>query len=286
MNTLNEAKIRKFRKIKSFSKNTKKTPKKKIGIIEQIKKEQYEKRQQIIYNTFNNRNKIILTNNCVSPYINLRNQNCSKNSVANIDYNNMFRYDPGMIPININMNMNIMHDENNTKKIKGNNNKKDEIDNIKLNHNMQKEKEFFIILRKKYLDFLIKEYGNDDIPENKEKEKMDNIFLESLIKNEVPIENLNLIKCSSDMKNFIKQSLENFKLQQIKEKVKINESNFLYLKTNNNEKMQLDYDEDIKDKSNILEPIELDKSNNYNLNFRKSFVESLSGIKNDNISNK
>ena len=131
---------------------------------------------------------------------------------------------------------------------------------------------------------MIKEYGNEDIQENKEKEKMDNTFLERLIKNEVPIENINLLKCSSDMKNFIRQSLENFKLQQIKEKVKINKSNFLYLKTNNNEKMQLDYDEDIKDKSNILEPIELDKSNNYNLNFRKSFVESLSGIKNENIS--
>ena len=85
------------------------------------------------------------------------------------------------------------------------------------------------------------------------------------------------------MKNFIGESLENFKLQQIKEKMpKINDSNFLYLNTNNNEKMQLEYDDDIKDKSNILEPIELDKSNNYNLNFRKSFVESLSGIKSEN----
>ena len=63
---------------------------------------------------------------------------------------------------------------------------------------------------------------------------------------------------------------------------KINDSNFLYLNTNNNEKIQLDLEDDIKDKSNILEPIELDKSNNYNLNFRKSFIESLSGIKNEN----
>ena len=84
------------------------------------------------------------------------------------------------------------------------------------------------------------------------------------------------------MKNFIGESLENFKLQQIKEKMnKINDSNLLYLHTNN-DKMQLEYDDDIKDKSNILEPIELDKSNNYNLNFRKSFIESLSGIKNEN----
>ena len=114
---------------------------------------------------------------------------------------------------------------------------------------------------------------------------MDNIFLKGLINNEVPIENinLNLLKCSSDMKNFIGESLEKFKLKQIKEKIpKITDSNLLYLNTNNNEKMQLDYEDDIKDKSNILEPIELDKSNNYNLYFRKSFVESLSGIKNEN----
>ena len=275
-------------KNKSYGKQNSKKLKKKIGIIEQIKKEQYEKKQQIIYNTFNNRNKIILTNNNVSPYINLKPQNYSKNSIANIGYNNMFHYEPGLIPININMNMNIMHDENHIKTNNENNNfnkSKEEISNIKLNHTIQKDKESFIILRKKYLDFLIKVYGNDNIPNNKEKEKMDDKFLKGLINNEIPIENinLNLMKCSSDMKNFIGESLENFKLQQIKEKIpKINDNNLLYLNTNNNEKMQLDYDEDIKDKSNILEPIELDKSNNYNLYFRKSFVESLSGIKNEN----
>ena len=268
--------IKTMNRNKSYGKQSNKKLKKKIGIIEQIKKEQYEKKQQIIYNTFNNRNKIILTNNNVAPYINIKPQKYSKNSIANIGYNNTFHYDPGMIPININMNMNIMHDENNK------NNKTSK--NI-INNNKEKDKESFIILRKKYLDFLIKVYGNENIPNNKDNEKMDNTFLKGLINNEVPIENinLNLLKCSSDMKNFIGESLENFKLQQIKEKIpKISENNFLYLNTNNNEKMQLDYDDDIKDKSNILEPIELDKSNNYNLNFRKSFVESLSGIKNEN----
>ena len=254
--------IKKNYRNKSHNKQINQKTKKKIGIIEQIKKEQYEKKKQIIYNTFNNRNKIILTNNNDNPYINLKQQKISKNSVANIGYN------PNMIPININMNMNILHDENN----KNNN----------ININKEKDKESFIILRKKYLDFLIKIYGNENIP--RKNEKIDNIFLEGLINNEVPIENinLNLLKCSNDMKNFIGESLENFKLQQIKEKMnKINDENFLYLNTNN-EKMQLEYDDDIKDKSNILEPIELDKSNNYNLNFRKSFVESISGIKNEN----
>ena len=254
--------IKKNYRNKSHNKQINQKTKKKIGIIEQIKKEQYEKKKQIIYNTFNNRNKIILTNNNDNPYINLKQQKISKNSVANIGYN------PNMIPININMNMNILHDENN----KNNN----------ININKEKDKESFMILRKKYLDFLIKIYGNENIP--RKNEKIDNIFLEGLINNEVPIENinLNLLKCSNDMKNFIGESLENYKLQQIKEKMnKINDENFLYLNTNN-EKMQLEYDDDIKDKSNILEPIELDKSNNYNLNFRKSFVESISGIKNEN----
>ena len=283
-NIIRGIQIKKMNRTKSYGKQINPKQKKKIGIIEQIKKEQYEKRKQIIYNTFNNRNKTISTNNNLTNYINIKSQKPSKNSVANIGYNNMFHYDQGMIPININMNMNIMHNENSDKNNNNINNKK-EVINIKLNHNKEKEKDkdSFIILRKKYLNFLIKTYGNDNnILLSKEKEKMDNIFLEELVNNEVPIENinLNLLKCSIDMKNFIRESLENFKLQQIKEKIdKINDSNFLYLNTNNNEKMQLDYDDDIKDKSNILEPIELDKSNNYILNFRKSFVESLSGIK-------
>ena len=275
-NIIRGIQIKKMNRNKSHGKQSNQKQKKKLGIIEQIKKEQYEKRQQIIYNTFNSKNKIILTNNNVTSFMNLKQKKLSKNSIANIGYSNMFHYDQGMIPININMNMNILHDENNK------NNKTSK--NI-INNNKEKDKESFIILRKKYLDFLIKIYGNDNIPRNNENEKIDNTFLEGLINNEVPIENinLNLLKCSNDMKNFIGESLENFKLQQIKEKMnKINDGNLLYLNTNNNEKMQLEYDDDIKDKSNILEPIELDKSNNYNLNFRKSFVESISGIKNEN----
>ena len=51
----------------------------------------------------------------------------------------MFHYDQGMIPININMNMNILHDENN----KINNSAKNTI-----NNNKEKNNESFIILRK------------------------------------------------------------------------------------------------------------------------------------------
>ena len=311
--------------IRNKSYNNKKQKKKTIGLIEQIKKEQYEKKiqnqNQIIYNTYNSKNKIFLTNNNISskPYINLKPQKNSKNSIANIGYNNMIRYEPGMIPININMNMNIMHDENNNLNSKKNNinfkqRYKNDIINIKLNKNnnnkvsendkeKEKENESFIILRKKYLNFLLKKYGNDNINDIKKGKNskndidIDNNFLKKLINNEIPIENFNLnelnLNCSNDMKSFINESLENFKLQQLKEKMnKINDSNFLYLNTNNNDKsidiknnnnmngfIRLDYDDEIKDKSNILEPIELDKSN-FNLNFRKSFVESISGIKN------
>ena len=77
-------------------------------------------------------------------------------------------------------NMNILHDENN----KVNNSAKNTI-----NNNKEKNNESFIILRKKYLDFLIKIYGNENIPLNNE--KIDNTFLEGLINNEVPIENIN-----------------------------------------------------------------------------------------------
>ena len=82
-------------------------------------------------------------------------------------------------------------------------------------------------------------------------------------------------------------------MQQLKEKIaKVNDTKNNIL--NNTEKInenknnnlngliQLDYEDENKDKSNILEPIELDKSN-FNLDFRKSFIESLSGIRNDNI---
>ena len=319
--------------------------KKKTGIIEQVKKEQSEKKNNLMHNTFNNRNKNLIKNG--NPYSNCKTQPYSKNSIAKIDYNNIYQYDLSIN--NINMNNNIMNEQNDFihhKKSKSVNinkclscspKKKYEdfekyncgqlennnffiYDNNNINNNnfiinknnKYNEEEFqkimniknkteqentsFILLRQKYLEFLIKIYGNNNIPLNKENEELDNIFLKGLVKNEVPIENinLNLLKCSNDMKNFICQSLENFKLQQLKEKIaNMNNNKALYLNNNNdnnhlnksnnlNGLIQLDYEDENKDKSNILEPIELEKSN-FNINFRKSFIESLSGIKNDNI---
>ena len=340
-------------KNRSYGKDTHKKHKKKTGIIEQIKKEQSEKKNNGMFSTFNKRNKNIIIPNTGTPSSNIK--KISKNSITKIDYyNNLYKYDSSSIPNNINpgdnQNMNIHHNKsksvgiNNINKCLSCSPKKQRDDFLKYKLNQQEKNEFYInknnknfilynkdnnlnydeeefkkdysninyninsqeenennsliLLRQKYLEFLIKIYGNNNIPQNKENEEMDNIFLKGLVRNEVPIENmnlnLNLLKCSNDMKNFISESLENFKLQQLKEKLsKVNDYktlNFNYnIEKNNDTKnnnlnglIQLDYEDEIKDKSNILEPIELDKSN-FNLNFRKSFIESLSGIRNDNI---
>ena len=340
-------------KNRSYGKDTHKKHKKKTGIIEQIKKEQSEKKNNGMFSTFNKRNKNIIIPNTGTPSSNIK--KISKNSIAKIDYyNNLYKYDSSSIPNNINpgdnMNINIHHNKsksvgiNNINKCLSCSPKKQRDDFLKYKLNPQEKNDFYInnnnkkyilynkdnnlnydeeeykkdysninyninskednennsliLLRQKYLEFLIKIYGNNNIPQNKENEEMDNIFLKGLVRNEVPIENinlnLNLLKCSNDMKNFISESLENFKLQQLKEKLsKVNDYKTINLnynieknndnKSNNlNGLIQLDYEDEIKDKSNILEPIELDKSN-FNLNFRKSFIESLSGIRSDNV---
>ena len=340
-------------KNRSYGKDTHKKHKKKTGIIEQIKKEQSEKKNNGMFSTFNKRNRNIIIPNTGTPSSNIK--KISKNAVAKIDYyNNLYKYDSSSIPNNINpgdnLNINMHHNKsksvgiNNINKCLSCSPKKQRDDFLKYKLNPQEKNEFYInknnrnyilynkdnnlnydeeefkkeysninyninskeenennsliLLRQKYLEFLIKIYGNNNIPQNKENEEMDNIFLKGLVRNEVPIENMNLnmnsLKCSNDMKNFISESLENFKLEQLKEKLsKVNDYktlNFNYnIEKNNDNKnsnlnglIQLDYEDEIKDKSNILEPIELDKSN-FNLNFRKSFIESLSGIRNDNI---
>ena len=343
-------------KTKSHIKDKHKKGKKKTGIIEQIKKEQSEKKNNIMFNTFNQRNKNILIVNNSTPYSKNKTHPYSKNAIAKIDYNNIYQYDPTNNNINtnenINANINKINEQNNfihhnkSKSVnynnclssspkkryedfskysfgqqeknnffiydnnninnnnfiinKNSNYNEEEFKNIINMNNKKQEQEnnSFILLRQKYLEFLIKVYGNNNnIPKNKESEELDNIFLKGLVKNEVPIEkiNLNLLKCSNDMKNFICESLENFKLQQLKEKIaKINDCKNISYMNNNIDKnienknnnlnglIQLDYEDENKDKSNILEPIELDKSN-FNLNFRKSFIESLSGLRNDKI---
>ena len=338
---------KKNNKNKSHCKDDHRKHKRKTGIIEQIKKEQNEKKNNIMYGTFNKKNKNITKGNNEAPYLSNKKQAYSKNSIAKINYNNnFFDYEQ---PINHNLNTNLNEQNNNIhhKKSKSVNNnkclscspkkkfedfskydlkekndfyiydnnttnnnnfiinknsnyKEEEFKNIININNKIKEQEnnSLFLLRQKYLEFLLKVYGSDNnIPLNRDNEELDNMFLKGLVKNEVPIEkiNLNLLKCSNDMKNFIRESLENFKLQLLKEKIeKINGNKNISL-NNNQEKnkdkkinnnlnglIQLDYEDEMKDKSNILEPIELDKSNFF-LNFRKSFIESLSRVRNNNV---
>ena len=83
------------------------------------------------------------------------------------------------------------------------------------------------MLRQRYLDYLIRTFGEENKPKlTKEEEEMNDNFLKDLAKNEVPIENENLdnIHYSNDMKAFIIESLNNFKLNQMKEKIKENRS--------------------------------------------------------------
>ena len=119
----------------------------------------------------------------------------------------------------------------------------------------------------------------------KEEEELDDILLRNLAKNEIPIENENLdnIKCTNNMREFLTESLNNFKLLRMKEKVHeinsddINNSKFEPRKPSLLGLIQLDYenenDNENKGTDNILEPLELEKST-FNLSIRKSFVNS------------
>ena len=103
----------------------------------------------------------------------------------------------------------------------------------------------------------------------------DEKFLRDLAMNVVPIEQndfLNL-NCSETMREFIIQSVENFKMNQVKEKLKgKGERDIDPTRSNLFGLIEPEYED--KDKSNMLEPMELDKSW-IGINFRKSFVDSL-----------
>ena len=65
-----------------------------------------------MFSTFNNRNKNIIMVNNGTPYSNSKTQAYSKNSIAKIDFNNVYQNDPSFITmINDNINNNI--DDNN-----------------------------------------------------------------------------------------------------------------------------------------------------------------------------
>ena len=138
------------------------------------------------------------------------------------------------------------------------------------------EENSYKMLRQRYLDYLIRTFVEENKPKlTKEEEEMNDNFLKDLAKNEVPIENENLdnIHYSNDMKAFIIESLNNFKLNQMKEKIRENRSesysNIELAKSNLLGLIYVYYEDENR---NIFEPIELEKSG---INFRKLFVDYL-----------
>ena len=177
---------------------------------------------------------------------------------------------------NINLSSSNKKNEKKINKIKGNN-----LENKLLKSQLEEENSYKL-LREKYLEYLTTTFDGKAPKITKEEKDLNDNLLRSLAKNEVPIENENLdnIKCSNDMKAFLIESINNFKLNQLKEKANIihfndddnqikceNKSNLIGL-------IQLDYGEDTEEKNgNFFEPMELETNNNITL--RKSFVQSL-----------
>ena len=193
-----------------------------------------------------------------------------------------------IIPQNLNNNMKfIQKDNSNNKNIKSNINNNDNINkNInEFNKNeKEKEEESYNILREKFLEFLTKSYNGNIPKETKEDEILDEKLFRNLAKNEIPIENDNLdnLKCSKNMKDFLAESMKNFKLEQMKEKVhdlqdeddEFNNQQFDLVQSNLLDLINLDYENENKGNEQILEPMELEKSN-VNMSIRKSFIDSI-----------
>ena len=150
--------------------------------------------------------------------------------------------------------------------------------------------ETYHLLRERFLEYLKRSFGENIPKHTKDEEKENEKLLRNLCKNEVPIENENLenINCSNDMKAFLLESINNFKLLQMKEKMKKNDNEII-----NNQKFEpskstlldlihLDYENENKEYSNILEPMELGESY-FNINFRKTFVDSIKGYNNNTL---
>jgi hypothetical protein len=159
--------------------------------------------------------------------------------------------------------------------IKGNN-----LENELLKAKLEEEESSYKLIREKYLEYLKTTFKGEEPKHTKEEDDINDNLLRSLVKNEIPIENENLdsLECTNDMKSFLLESINNFKLSQMKEKAnqmhfndsinKESKNNFIGL-------IQLDYGDDndnSKDNANIFEPMELETGSNINL--RKSFVKS------------
>ncbi len=148
------------------------------------------------------------------------------------------------------------------------NSKNNNINNNNEDNNNEDEK-IFQLLKEKYVEYLKRTFDGNIPKITKEEEKLNEALLRNLAKKELPIENENLdnIKCSNDMKAFLIESINNFKLVQMKDKMNENNGNqvnnihqkFDPAKSNLIGLIYLDYENENKD-SHMFEPIELEKS--------------------------
>ena len=220
------------------------------------------------YNIENNNNNIIINNKTFKKSKSKPIMSPIKNNIINTP------------KFNSKVNSTISNKKNNNK-YNVNNIPVNNLEKNIINQSKNEEENTYKMLRQRYLDYLIKTFGEDNKPIlTKEEEEMNENVLKDLVKNEIAIENDNLdnINCSNDMKAFLIESLKNFKLNQMKEKIKLIKgekesiSNIELTKSNLLNLIQVDYDDDNHENRNVLEPIELEKSGIY---FRKFFVDSL-----------
>ena len=269
-----------------------------LKIIEQIKKEKKESNNEINQDENNLKKN---NDNNINQYTTLRTQNNKKNKSKQI-FNQLLSSSPKK-KLSTTENKNIIKTLPNikspkkTKKkssptltqkfIQKNNNKTNNNDNNNDNdkNNENEDERIYKLLKEKYLDYLKRTFDGNIPKITKEEEKLNENLLRHLAKKELPIENENLdnIKCSNDMKAFLMESLNNFKLLQMKDKFNGNNINEI---NNNHQKfdpakshliglIHLDYENDIKD-SHMFEPIELEKSY-MNKSIKKSIIDSFNG---------
>ena len=286
--------------------------KKPLKIIEQIKKENKE------CNEINeSENKKRNSDYNINPYIRTQNNKNEKKNKSKQIFNQLISSSPKQ-KMNTTENKNILKtspnrkSSNRTKKkssqtlnpkfIVKNNNNKDNNNNNKDNNNNNKDnknnkdnnnednnnedEKIFQLLKEKYVEYLKRTFDGNIPKITKEEEKLNEALLRNLAKKELPIENENLdnIKCSNDMKAFLIESINNFKLVQMKDKMNENNGNqvnnihqkFDPAKSNLIGLIYLDYENENKD-SHMFEPIELEKSY-FNGATKKNLVDSFKSM--------
>ena len=146
----------------------------------------------------------------------------------------------------------------------------------------QKEDELsYMLLKQKYAEYIQEQASKGkNVNITSEEQEKDETFLQELAVGDIKantinnkgnsnIRDINNMNVSNVMKEFIIQSVENFKLNQVKERITYqmgnkadNSNSIVPTRSNLFGLIQLDYEDENenKERSNMLEPIELDKS--------------------------